>query len=161
MECAAIGSFILSKAEDSMINDRQERFCREYIIDLNATQAAKRAGYSEKAAYSQGYRLLKNVDVRARIDELQEDVAAALGITAAGVLLDLQKVKNRAMQAEPVMEWDYEEKTFVETGEYRFDSNGANRALELIGKHLGMFKDKVEGKVDVDLNIVVDYGDDH
>ncbi|MEQ6856082.1 terminase small subunit [Lysinibacillus capsici] len=51
------------------LNDRQKRFADEYIIDLNATQAAIRAGYSEKTARSQGQRLLTNVDIQAYIEE--------------------------------------------------------------------------------------------
>ena len=51
------------------LNDRQKRFADEYIVDLNATQAAIRAGYSEKTARSQGQRLLTNVDVQAYIEE--------------------------------------------------------------------------------------------
>lgn len=53
---------------------RQEKFCIEYLIDLNATQAAIRAGYSEKTAYSMGQRLLKNVEIKSRIKELQDKV---------------------------------------------------------------------------------------
>ena len=49
------------------INDKQQRFASEYLIDLNATQAAIRAGYSEKTAYSQGQRLLKHVEVAKEI----------------------------------------------------------------------------------------------
>ena len=56
------------------LSARQELFCLEYIRDGNATQAAIRAGYSPKTAYSTGQRLLKNVEVRARIDELMADL---------------------------------------------------------------------------------------
>ncbi|NYV68144.1 terminase small subunit [Bacillus sp. Gen3] len=51
------------------LNDRQKRFADEYIVDLNATQAAIRAGYSEKTARSQGQRLLTNVDIQSYIEE--------------------------------------------------------------------------------------------
>lgn len=51
------------------LNDRQKRFADEYLIDLNATQAAIRAGYAERTAYSQGQRLLKNVEVQVYIEE--------------------------------------------------------------------------------------------
>lgn len=51
------------------LNDKQKRFADEYIIDLNATQAAIRAGYAERTAYSQGQRLLKNVEVQVYIEE--------------------------------------------------------------------------------------------
>ncbi len=51
------------------LNDKQKRFADEYLIDLNATQAAIRAGYSEKTARSQGQRLLTNVDIQSYIEE--------------------------------------------------------------------------------------------
>lgn len=51
------------------LNDKQKRFANEYIIDLNATQAAIRAGYAERTAYSQGQRLLKNVEIQSYIEE--------------------------------------------------------------------------------------------
>ena len=53
---------------------KQKRFCDEYLIDLNATQAAIRSGYSEKTAYSQGQRMLKNVEVKAYIDAELEKI---------------------------------------------------------------------------------------
>ena len=54
------------------------------------------------------------------------------------------------MAVSPVMEWDPDEKCKVETGEYVFDSKGALKALELIGKHLGMFEDKLKLNAQVD-----------
>jgi len=56
-----------------MLNKRQEKFCIEYLVDLNATQAAIRAGYSELTAYSIGSRLLKKVEIKNRVKELQEE----------------------------------------------------------------------------------------
>lgn len=53
----------------SKLTAKQARFVEEYLIDLNATQAAKRAGYSEKTARAQGNRLLTNVDVEHAIQE--------------------------------------------------------------------------------------------
>ena len=53
-----------------MLNDRQGLFVSEYIKDMNATQAAIRAGYSKKTAYSQGQRLLKNVEIKKAVDDL-------------------------------------------------------------------------------------------
>lgn len=74
------------------MNKKIKRFCNEYIIDLNATQAAIRAGYSEKTAYSQGHRLLKNVEVQDRIKSMQTDLQKASGITALKVLKEHQKI---------------------------------------------------------------------
>ncbi|MDD3772284.1 MAG: terminase small subunit [Weeksellaceae bacterium] len=74
------------------MNQKQEKFCREYLIDLNATQAAVRAGYSEKTAYSIGGRLLKNVEIQNRISELQRDLQRASEITAIRILEELGQI---------------------------------------------------------------------
>lgn len=125
------------------LNAKQEMFCKEYLIDLNATQAAIRAGYSQRTAYSQGQRLLKNVELLARVKELKEKRADELELDAYWVLKRLKDISDRSMQAVPVMEFDYTENKLVETGEYQFDSTGANKATELIGKHIGMFDPKL------------------
>lgn len=126
----------------SKLNRRQELFCQEYMIDLNATQAAIRAGYSERTARSQGNRLLTNVDVLARVKELKSKRAEKLELDAYWVLKRLMDISDRSIQAEPVMEWDHALGEMVATGEYQFDSNGANKATELIGKHIGLFDPK-------------------
>ena len=120
-------------------NRDHEWFCYEYIVDHNGTKAAVRAGYSEHTAAQQACRLLKREDVQARIEELEKDLCTSLGLTAGQVITDLMAVVRRCMQAEPVKEWDYEAKEYRETGEWMFDSKGANKALELLGQHLGMF----------------------
>lgn len=71
------------------LTPKQEQFCNEYLIDLNATQAALRAGYSSKTAGSQGERLLRNVDVATRIQELQSQRSERTQITADRVLEEL------------------------------------------------------------------------
>lgn len=119
------------------LTDRQERFCREYIIDYNATDAAIRAGYSKKTAYSIGSENLKKPELLARVRELQTEQAERLCINADWVVMQLVEVYNRCMQHKPVYEWHNGE--LVETGEYAFDSKGALNALEMIGKHLAMF----------------------
>lgn len=68
------------------LNDKQKQFCKEYLVDLNATQAAVRAGYSEKTAYSQGQRLLKKVETQGYIQELMQKRAEKTEITADKVL---------------------------------------------------------------------------
>jgi phage terminase small subunit len=128
----------------SKLTDKQEMFIKEYMVDLNATQAATRAGYSKNTAKEIGYENLTKPHILARIEELKNERAEKLQVDAEWVLKRLMQISDRCMQAEPVLEFDYEEKKLVETGEYKFDSNGANKATELIGKHLGMFKDKLE-----------------
>lgn len=74
------------------LTDMQERFCYEYIKDLNATQAATRAGYSAKTANEQGARLLVQVSVRSLIDKLLAEQRAKAKMTADEVLEELAKL---------------------------------------------------------------------
>lgn len=132
-----------NKKNNNQLTDRQEKFCREYIIDYNATQAAIRAGYSEKTAKQIGQQNLTKLDLLTRVRELQAEQAKRLCISADWVVMQWVEVYKRCMQIEEVLIWDYEEKRKVPSGEYTFDSKGALNALEMIGKHLGMFsKDK-------------------
>ena len=82
----------------SKLNSKQEQFVREYLIDLNATQAAIRAGYSEKTARSQGQRLLTHVDIAEAIAKAQEERAKRTEITADRVLKELGKIGFSNMQ---------------------------------------------------------------
>lgn len=71
------------------LNEKQKRFVGEYLIDLNATQAAIRAGYSAKTAHVQGSRLLSDARIAAEIAKRQTKVADKLEITAERVIREL------------------------------------------------------------------------
>jgi phage terminase small subunit len=109
---------------DKGLNPKQTRFVAEYLKDLNATQAAIRCGYSERTAKQQGSRLLTNADIAAAVAAGQERLAGKLELTAEKVLKDLEEVRTKAL------------------GENQFAP--AVRAIELQGKHLGMFVEKHE-----------------
>lgn len=74
------------------LTDKQKRFVDEYLVDLNATAAAKRAGYSEKTAYSMGQRLLKKVEIQAAIQKRQAKLRGKLEITQERVLEELAAI---------------------------------------------------------------------
>jgi len=74
------------------LNDKQQTFVDEYLIDLNATQAALRAGYSERTAYSQGQRLLKHVEVQKAIQQAQQERRRRTQVDADRVLLELSRI---------------------------------------------------------------------
>lgn len=132
------------KSLSGKLTPQQEMFCQEYIVDYNGTQAAIRAGYSEKNARTHASRMLTNANILSRVRAIQKERLEKLAVTQESVILKLLEIYDRCMQAKPVMEWDYNERKYVETGEYTFDSRGALNALEMIGKHLAMFTNKVE-----------------
>lgn len=129
------------------LTPKQQRFVDEYLIDLNATQAAIRAGYSEKTARAIGCENLTKPDIAAAIAERQVVRAEKAETDEAWILERLRENVERSMVAVPVMVFDHEKKQMVESGEYTYQGNVANKALELIGKHRGMFVDRSEHKV--------------
>lgn len=108
------------------LTDRQSRFVAEYLIDLNATAAAKRAGYSERRAAELGYQLLHKSTVAAAIDAAIKKRERKTEVTQDYVLHNLKEIVDRCMLSDG------------------FDARGAAKALELLGRHLGMFTDKIK-----------------
>jgi phage terminase small subunit len=121
------------KNQDSL-NPKQLRFCQEYVVDLNGTQAAIRSGYSKKTAEQQASRMLLIVKVQQKIKELQEKIEKELEISATWITQRFKEISDRCMTAEPVL------KDGIPTGEYVFDSNGAIKATENLGKRTGYYE---------------------
>ena len=129
--------------------DLQERFCREYVIDLNATQAAIRAGYSPKSAQKMGSKLYAHEDIRRRIEELKADRNTRLNISADYVLDVITDTIERCRQGKQVRDRNGKPVTVeCEDGEryavYRYDAKSVLKGAELLGRHLGLFIDKHE-----------------
>ena len=120
------------------LTDKQERFCQEYLIDLNGTQAAIRAGYSKDTAKEIASENLTKPNIQERVKALQQQISLRLEITQDWVLKRFRDISDRCMTAEPVM--ILQDGEWIESGEYKFDSSGANKATESIGKHLGFFE---------------------
>lgn len=147
------------------LSPKQERFCEEYIKDLHGTNAAIRAGYSESSATQQASRLLTKENVHARIVELKAQRSKETLVDAEFVVLGLKEMVFRCMQKKPVLEFDYLEKRLThkmveteegkEVGAYEFDSHGANKALELLGKHVGLFDKKKDDTDNRAVQVVV------
>lgn len=125
---------------------KQQRFAEEYLVDLNATQAAIRAGYSEKTAYSIGQENLNKPEIQQAISDARVKRSERTEITQDWIIDRLVENVERAMQAEPVLD-----DKGNRTGEYVYQGNVANRALELLGKHQGMFIDRqqIDNRVQV------------
>jgi phage terminase small subunit len=155
------------------LTEKQKRFVNEYLIDLNATQAAIRSGYSENTAAEQGNRLLRNVKVQEAIESRMKEREERTEITQDRVLLELAAIafangadyskivtkQGHDIDGNPVEYSDVELKNTDElTAEQKKAIAGIKqtkfgivvetcdkvKALELLGKHLGMFRDKVE-----------------
>jgi len=128
---------------------------------MNARDAAIKAGYSEKTAYSIGSENLTKPEIKEYVDSLLAEAAKRNEISKDFVLQGLKEVAERCLQRSPVMDWDYKQKQLVQRVDdtgcnvWEFDSAGANKAFELLGKHLGLFKesDKLPAEVEVTLNI--------
>lgn len=115
------------------LTPKQERFVAEYIIDLNATQAAMRAGYSEKTAYSQGQRLLKDVEIQALLSKKIANASEKLDLSAERVLRGL-----------------FEEATLKGEGA----SHAARvSAWGLLGKYHKLFTDRIEADISADVTV--------
>lgn len=138
-------------AKEGELTQKQRRFCEEYLIDLNATQAAIRSGYSENTAQAIGSENLTKPLIVAFIKQKQEELSEKTSITTEWVIKRLKEISDRCMTAVPVM--FREGKNLVQAtdengeGVWEFDSSGANRSTELLGKHVGVFEKDNKQKV--------------
>ncbi len=139
------------------MTEKQKRFADEYLIDLNATQAAIRAGYSKKTAYSQGERLLKKVEVEKYIQERMKQLASGKVATAEEVIQYLTSVlRGEAKGEEIVVEGCGDGYSEAKTMMKAPSEKDKLKAAELLGKRYGLFKDKVELEGEVGVNIIDD-----
>jgi len=132
------------------LTDKQKIFVKEYLVDLNATQAAIRAGYSIDTAKQIACENLSKPYLQDAIGELMEERSKKIDVDSQWVLKRLVKINDRCLEEEEIEKWDYDEKKLIGTGTFKFDSSGANKSAELIGKHLAMFTDKIDTTVTMD-----------
>jgi phage terminase small subunit len=83
---------------DKELTQKQKLFCEYYIENWNATDAAKRAGYSETTAYSIGSENLSKPEIKEYIEEIQKDIAKLAGISRLSIVKDLINIKDHAEQ---------------------------------------------------------------
>jgi len=128
---------------------KQETFVAEYLVDLNATQAAIRAGYSAKNADKIGSELLGKTRVKEKIQERMNQRSERTEITSDYVLKTIQDTIERCAQNQPVLDGQGKP-VFVTTPDgdiapaYKFDAQAVLKGAELLGKHLKLFTDKTE-----------------
>lgn len=158
------------------LTPKQKAFCEEYLLDLNATQAAIRSGYSAKTANEQGNRLLANVSIRTHIDEALAERSRRTGINADRVIRELARlafvnannvintedatVKSNANEDDTAAIASVKVKVIPtkdgEGVEREIRLSDKLKALELLGKHLGMFTEKLEVKASINSTAKLD-----
>lgn len=150
------------------MNDKQRRFVAEYLIDLNATQAAIRAGYSDKTAKQIGSRLLTNVDIGQAISEGKRRQLEKADLTAARVLeeirrcafLDFRTFFDEQGNLKPIRDWTAEQGSAVGTFEvliknakagdghtdtiHRIKAWDKKPFVEMAANHFGVLKEVVD-----------------
>jgi phage terminase small subunit len=112
----------------SILSSKQEEFCNQYLVDLNATQSAVRSGYTETTARANCGRMLADPKVKARIDELKVERIKRTQIEVDEVIDRLLRVADKS--------------------EDEGDWHASLRAIELLGKHLAMFSDKTKIQIE-------------
>jgi len=160
------------------LTEKQEAFVREYLIDLNATKAAERAGYSKKTAYSIGQENLKKPEIQTALKEAIENRQKRTEVTQDMVVEQLAKIAFSDLK--DFVSWGEDgitlrsseevDGTILQSvSEMMLPKGGAKteiklndkmKALELLGKHLGMFKDNVNVNGNIGVTIVDDIEDD-
>ena len=137
---------------EKKLTAKQQRFCDEYLIDLNATQAAIRAGYSKKTAYAIGNENLNKLEIKSHIEKRMAEKEAALIADQNEVLKYLTAVLRGESMASVLARDEIGADRVIEKAP---DEKERLRAAELLGKAHSIFTDKVEQQVDMDLNITV------
>lgn len=127
--------------KNNKLTAKQKAFVDEYLKDLNATAAYKRAGYTAKgnSAEVNAGRLLRNAQVASAVQSAMDERAQRTQIDADYVLNTIRDTVERCRQAKQAT--DDEGNT---VGEFRFDAQAVLKGCELLGKHLKLFTDKVE-----------------
>ena len=157
---------------------KQQRFCDEYLIDLNATQAAIRAGYSKKTAAVIATENLRKPNIAEYIKKRLDEKEAELIADQNEVMKYLTSVMRREKTESVVVTLSEEETKFVEDeqGTMRKQTikkevpqiieiparlSDANKAAELLGKAHGLYTDRIEQEIDAEIKVTIDYGDEN
>ena len=158
-------------AKQQKLTDRQERFCLEYVVDLNATKAAIRAGYAEKNAYATGAENLRKPEIKKKIAQLQSEIAkrteiivdmvvrelAAIGFAdvrecfdASGNLINPSKLPDSIAKVVAGIDM-IEVKKDVRVKKIKLWNKV--QALESLAKHLGMYQQE-SGATAININVI-------
>ena len=123
------------------LSEKQRRFVREWLVDMNGTRAAVRAGYSEKSAANTASRLLKDPDVQAYRNELLKAKFDELGITRHSLAVEVYEMMQKCKGGTPHMVWNSDTKTYEPDGTWEQNEKGLYKGAELLSRLL----DKMDG----------------
>lgn len=139
------------------LTPKQRRFCDEYLIDLNATQAAIRAGYSEKTAQQIGAENLSKPLIKEYIDARMAEKEEQLIAEQDEVLRYLTAVMRGQSKSHVLARGEWGVEKVIEK---KPDEKERLKAAELLGKRYGIYTDRIESDIDMTLDITVDYGEE-
>lgn len=152
------GRFFMGKIQREVIavTDKQKRFCDEYLIDLNATQAAIRAGYSSKYANTNASKLLQNTTIKKYLDERLKKMQDESIAKADEVLKYLTSVMRGESRSQVVIA--------TPMGAERVDKPPEEKdklkAADMLGKYYALYTEKSKVDADLSFDVHFDYGDD-
>lgn len=141
-------SNVLTLSKKFRLTEPQAKFVLEYCVDMNATQAALRVNNKipNESARSQGCLHLSKPKIIQAVNYVLSEKRERSEVTADWIMHKLKTIIDRCMQVEPVLDKDGQP-----VGAHTFDAGNACKALELAGRHIGMWNDKL--KIDGQINI--------
>jgi len=141
------------------VNERQKRFADEYLIDLNCEAAAIRAGYSPKYARGNAHKLVANGCIKQYIDARMAEKEKSLIADQDEVLRYLTSVLRGESQSSELVSESAGGVTIAKEMKKSPSEKDRLKAAELLGKRYGIYTDRIETDVDMELNINIDYGE--
>ena len=135
------------------MQENHQRFADKYFETLNGAESAIYAGFSEDTARQKAWQLLQREDIQEYLQSLRAEYAEKSGISKQWIIERFKTISDRCVQEEPVFD-----SNGIPTGEYRFDSSGANNATAHLGKIIGVFeKDNEQSKINLSIPAPVIY----
>lgn len=163
------------------LTPKQKTFCQEYLVDLNATQAAIRAGYSKKSAGVVANEILMKPYIQAEIQKLMEKRSERIQVKADDVVKELALMAFSRLNN--YLSWDgsgismkdsddltddqiacvveIQETLTDKSSNLKFKLGDKLKSLELLGRHLGMFAEPEKGIGDININVAFGFGEDN
>ncbi len=131
----------MAEKGQKQLSEKQRRFVREWLVDMNGTRAAVRAGYSEKSAANTASRLMKDPAVQAYRNELLKAKFDELGITRHSLAVEVYEMMQKCKGGTPHLVWNSDTRTYEPDGTWEQNEKGLYKGAELLSRLL----DKLDG----------------